>query len=233
MGQHVDYYHLAPVILTDDMFLEYNPNIIATGTTTQRNAAYVMAEQQMMQHLQTFLIPTTVTGSFLWPLPSERIRLDHGFVSSIDRIVVTSLDNTCDCDLTENEACAIIRSGWGLIDAMVISSAVKAGCGGCGAHGGYYQALVTYTAGFPTGTSSQDVGLHMGLSKIAEVNLNEIIDPGANEGGPGDPGIQAWSSLGYSETRQPLVAYSFGSGPIANYVARIVRHLKKRRPLRL
>lgn len=233
MGQHVDYYHLAPVILTDDMFFEYNPNMIATGTTTQRNAAYVMSEQQMMQHLQTFLIPTTVTGSFLWPLPAERIRLDHGFVSSIDRIVVTSLDNTCDCDLTENEACAIIRSGWGLIDAMVISSAVKAGCGGCGAHGGYYHALVTYTAGFPTGTSSQDVGLHMGLSKIAEVNLNEIIDPGANEGGPGDPGIQAWSSLGYSETRQPLVAYPFGSGPIANYVARIVRHLKKRRPLRL
>ncbi|GAF68706.1 unnamed protein product [marine sediment metagenome] len=73
----------------------------------------------------------------------------------------------------------------------------------------------------------------MGLSKVAEVALNEIIDPGANEGGPGDPGIKAWSSLGYSETREELKSYPFGSGPMANYVARIVRHLKKRRPLRL
>ena len=233
MGQHVDYYHVAPVILTDDMFFEYNPTIIATGTYTQRRSSYIMAEQQMMQHLQTFLIPTTVTGAYLWPLPAERIRLDHGFVSSIDRIVVTSLDNYCSCDVTENAACALIRSGWGVIDALVISSAVRAGCGSCGAHGGYYHALVTYTAGYPTGTSSQDVSLHMGLSKIAEVALNEIIDPGASEGGPGDPGIKAWSSLGYSETRQELQSYPFGSGPMANYVARIVRHLKKRRPLRL
>ncbi len=231
MGHHVDYYHVAPVILTDDMFFEYNPNMIATGTVTQRNASYIMAEQQMMQHLQTFLIPTTVTGTYLWPLPMDSIRLDHGFVSSIDRIVVTSLDNCCSCDVTENEACALIRSGWGIIDPIVVSSAVGS-CGSCAAHGGYYQALVTYTAGYPTGTSSQDVSLHMGLAKIADVALKEIVDPGANEGGPGDPGIQSWSSLGYNETRQPLESFPFGSGPIANYVARLVRHLKKRRPLR-
>ncbi len=232
MGQHVNYYHLSPVILTDDMFFDYNPTLLVTGTATQRNAAYVTSEQQMMQHLETFLIPTTVTGTYLWPALGNPIRLDHGFVSSIDRIVATSFDGDCNCDVTENNACAIIRQGWGIIDARVVSSAVGASCGSCGSHGGYYQALITYTAGYPTGTSSQDVSLHMGLAKIAQVALAEICDPGANEGGPGDPGLQGWSSLGYSETRQPLKSYPFGSSPIANYVARLVRHLKKNRPLK-
>ena len=56
MGHHVDYYHVAPVILTDDMFFEYNPNLFTTGTFAQRRASYIMAEQQMMQHLQQLIL---------------------------------------------------------------------------------------------------------------------------------------------------------------------------------
>jgi len=232
MGQHVDYYHLSPVILTDEMFFDYNPTILVTGSATQRYAAYVTAEQQMMQHLQTFLIPTTVTGTYLWPALGNPIRLDHGFVSSIDRVAATSFDGYCNCDVTENTGCAIIRQGWGIIDARVVAGAVNAGCGACGMNGGWYQALITYTAGYPTGTTSQDVSLHNALAQVAEIALNEVCDPGANEGGPGDPGLKGWSSLGYSETRQELKEYPFGSSPMANYVARLVRHLKKNRPLK-
>jgi hypothetical protein len=231
MGQHVDYFHLSPVILTDALFFQYNPTILVTGTQAQRTSAYLMAEQEMMQHLETFLLPTTVTGTYLWPLGNP-IRLDHGYVSSVDRIVVQSFDGLCNCDITENTACAVIREGWGLIDGRVTSTAVRAGCGSCQAHGGYYNALITYTAGIPTGTAANDSALHMGLSKIAQIHLNEICDPGANEGGPGNPGLSGWSALGTSETRMPLKSFPFGSDAIANYVARLVRHLKKIRPLR-
>ena len=41
----------------------------------------------------------------------------------------------------------------------------------------------------------------MALSVGAEIMLNEIVDPAANEGGPGDPGIKSYSELGYTETK--------------------------------
>lgn len=231
MGMHVEYYHLSPVILTDALFFEYNPTILVTGSASQRASAYVMAEQEMMQHLETFLIPTTVTGTYMWPLTNP-VRLDHGYVHSIDRIVATSINGLCTCDVTENAACAIIRQGWGIIDVRATSYAVGAGCGSCQGYGGYYQALITYTAGLPTGVAANDKSLQMGLAKIAQIHLNEICDPGANEGGIGDPGLQSWSALGSSETRMELKVYPFGSGAIANYVARLVKHLVKIRPLR-
>lgn len=228
----VDYFHLSPVILSDDIFFEYNPTLLTTGTASQRESAYIQSEQQMMQHLRTFLTPTTVTGTYLWPRTPTNIRLDHGYMISVDRIKVTSFEGECDCDVIENSACAIIREGWGLIDARVTSHAVRASCAGCG-YGPYYQAIVTYTAGLPTGIAANDKGLHHALAKISKINLVEMIDPGGNEGGPGDPGVEQWSSLGYSERRRKLKEYPFGASPEANYAARLVKHLKKIRALRL
>jgi len=228
----VDYVHLSPVILTDSMFFEMLPTLVTTGTSVQRQIAYLLAEQQMIQHLETFLIPTSVTGTYLWSTPARSIRLDHGYISSVNRIVVTSFDGLCNCDISENAACAVIRSGWGLIDARVTSYAVRAKCGAC-ASGYFYQAIVTYTAGLATGTSSQDKSLHVALAKIAEINLIELIDPGAAEGGPGDPGIESWSSLGYSQKRHEIKTFPWGASSNANFAGRLVKHLKRIRPLRL
>jgi len=228
----VDHAHLSPVILTDSMFFEMLPTLIVTGSSTHRDIAYLLAEQQMMQYLQTFLIPTIITGTYLWERPARSIRLDHCYVHTINRIKVTSFSGECDCDLDENDACAVIRDTWGIIDARVTAYAVRARCGAC-APGYFYQALVTYSAGLPTGTSSQDKALHLALAKVAEINLIEIIDPGAAEGGPGDPGIESWSSLGYSQKRHQIIIYPWGSSPNANFAGRLVKHLKKIRPLRL
>jgi len=227
-----EYYHLAPVILTDSLFFQYVPTCRYTGTFAQRRSAYTLAEQQMIQHLRTPLIPTTITGTFIWPVPPEPILLPHSHLRSIDRIVVTSLNDGCTCDLTENEACAVIRDGFGLVDARVTAYALTAGCGCASAAGYYYQAIITWTAGLPTGTSAQDPGLHQALAMIAAINLNEVVDPGSNEGGPGDPGVESWGALGYTEKRRAMKSYPFGASPRANYAARLVRHLKKIRPLR-
>lgn len=225
-----EYHHLAPVILTDGMFFDYVPTCAHTGSAGQRRAAYLIAEQQMMEHLSTFLLPTSVTGTFTWGGLSSTYQLPYDYVRSVPRVVVTSLDSLCECDVTENDACALIRDGWGLID-IVITSAVYARHCGC-APGCYYQAIVTVNAGLDTGTAALDTSLHLALSMAASVALNEIVDPGANEGGPGDPGIQAYGSLGHSETRVPLRETPFGQTPIGNYIARLVRHLKHRRPLK-
>jgi len=225
-----EYHHLAPVILTDAMFFDYVPTCSHSGSAAQRRAAYVIAEQQMMEHLQTFLVPTSVTGTFLWNSMTSLYRLPYDYVRAIPRVVVTSLDSLCSCDLTENEACALIRDEWGLIDILQTSNAYASHCG-C-APGCSYLAIVTVTAGLNTGTAALDTSLHLALSMAASVALNEIVDPGANEGGPGDPGIQSYGSLGHSETRIPLQPTAFGQTPIGNYVARLVRHLKHRRPLK-
>jgi hypothetical protein len=226
----LEYYHLAPVVLTDALFFEYAPTCSQTGTATQRHAAFTIAEQQMIQHLGTFLLPTTVTGTFVFPVPMEPLVLPYSHLISIDRVVAKSLDGCDDCDLTDHSGCGIIRDSVGYIDIRVVSQAAKSLCGSCA--GVYYQLEVTATAGLPTGVAANDHGLHMALAKLAEVTLAEMVDPGANEGGPGDPGLSAWSSQGYSETRMPLKTTAMGSGPMANYIARLVRHLRKYRALR-
>jgi hypothetical protein len=227
----LEYYHLAPVVLTDNLFFEYAPACSMTGTATQRNAAYTIAEQQMIQHLGTFLLPTTVTGSFLFPVPMKPLILPYTHLISIDRVVAKSLDDCADCDLTDHAGCGIIRDNVGYIDLLVVEHGARSLCGSCA--GVYYLAEITVTAGLPTGVAANDHGLHMALAKLAEVTLAEMIDPGANEGGPGDPGLSAWGSQGYSETRMPLAKTPMGSGPMANYIARLVRHLKVKRALRM
>lgn len=228
----VDYYHLSPVILSDALFFASNPTMCETGTFAQRQTAYLIAEQQMMQHLGTFLTPTTVTGSYLWPVPYQPIELGYTHVQSINRLVATSFDDACSCDVTESAGCATIRSnGQGYIDPRVTAAAYRMLCG-CNP-GALYQAIVTFTAGFPTGVAANDYGLHTALGMLAGMHLLEIVAPGSNEGGPGMPGIQSWSADGYSESRVTPKATPFGLSAKAQYIAQLVRHLKIFRLMRM
>ena len=221
-----EHYHLAPVILTDTMFFAYVPTCHNVGTAAQRQAAYLFAEQQMMDELGTFLVPTIITGSMVWPEFPKPLLLPYDRIQAIPRVVVTAFKGDDSLETYENAAQGIIRDGRGVIDAMVT-----------GYHyyhphnaGGYmYQAIVTIQAGLPTGVSAADTSLHMGLALAAEIMLNEIVDPGSNEGGPGDPGVKQWGSLGYSETRQDLRRTAFGQSSKANFIRRLIEHLKRTR----
>jgi hypothetical protein len=218
----VEYYLLAPVILTDTLFFQYNPSLCETGTYAQRQAAYLIAEQQMMQYLGTFLTPTTVTGSYLWPVPYHPVLLDHKRVHSIDRLVVTSFDDACSCDLTENPGCATIRDPFhAIIDPQVIAGAARSLCG-CGP-GDLYLILCTYTAGLPTGVAANDLGLQTALGLLAGMHLQEMLQPGSWES---MAGITSWSADGYSETRKFIQYTAFGASSLAQYIDQLVRHLK-------
>ena len=220
-----EHYHLAPVILTDSMFLSYVPTCHNLGTAAQRQAAYLVAEQQMIQELGTFLIPTTITGSVIWPDFPKPLILPYDRIISIPRVVVTAFKGDDTLETYENAAQGIVRDGHGIIDALVTGYHYYHGHH---AIGGYmYQAIVTVQAGLPTGVSAVDTSLHMALSLAAETALNEIVDPGSNEGGPGDPGVKQWGTLGYSETRQDLRVTPFGPTARGNYIRRLVSHLKR------
>jgi len=217
-----EHYHLAPVILSDSMFFDYVPTCHNSGTSAQRRAAYIIAEQQMMDELGTFLVPTIITGSMMWPDFPKPLLVPYDRIQSIPRVVVTAFKGDT-LDTYENAGQGIVRDGRGVIDALITGYPCYHGSMG----GFMYQAIVTIQAGLPTGVSAVDTGLHMGLALAAEVILNEIVDPGSNEGGPGDPGVKQWGSLGYSETRQDLRRTAFGQTAKGNFIRRLVEHLKR------
>lgn len=230
----IQFFHLAPVILTDALFFAYNGDVLETGTASMRQAAYLAAEQQMIEHLQTPLLPTQVSGTYLWPQPYSHIMLEFCRVTSIDSVVGLSFDSGCTCVLTPNSGCASIRHQYGYIDPKIISSSFGTLCG-CSA-GQLYQVVVVFTAGLPTGVAALDSGLHLALSKIARIHLTQIVNPGAAPGGPGQPGIESWSAGGYSETRTkqvPTQYTPFGMSAEAQYAAQVVKHLKLYRPMAL
>lgn len=223
-----DFYHLSPVILTDALFFELRPDCQVTGTATTRQHAFIWAEQKMVQAIQTPLLPTTMTGTY--SATGNPLVLDFDRVQSIDRVKVLTHSGECDCDLTREDGCALIRGGYGYIDVIRTQSLASNKCG-CG-DPAQYKWEVVFTAGLPTGTAANDSSLHVALAMAAEIQLKEVHDPGALEGGPGDPGVQSYGSRGYSETRVKLESTPFGTSALANKIFDMVSHLRRKRALR-
>jgi len=229
------YSHLSPVILTDSLWAMYTSECLTSGTYAQRRAAYTTAESLMITHLRSFLLPTTVTGTYVWPATPEALVLPWKNVRSVDRLVVKSLDDSCTCDLSNNTGCALIRNdGMAYIDMRVTNFTATAQCG-CGYYSKWlYQAEVTTTSGLSTGTAAGDTRLHQALAMIATEVLIEMVDPGLSQGGPGAPGVKSYGTLGYSETfnEHSIRATALGNSTIANRAAKLVKHLKPMRALR-
>ena len=232
-----EWVHLSPVILTDALYLSYitgptGDAPVYTGTFVQRQAAYLAAEQAMIREIGAPLLPTAITGTFVYPHMDNRLVLPFKWIRSIEGVTILYGGGTGTCGLQEADGCYRIRDGIGYIDIYCIGNLVNRQCATLP---GPYQARLAYTAGLPTGTAADDTSLHMALSIVAEQFLNEIVDPGANPGGPGAPGVGNFSTQGYSETplEQSLLMTSFGSSARMNMAKRLIRHLKKKRALRL
>lgn len=180
----------------------------------------------MTDQLGTFLLPTIVTGTFPWP-NNELLVLPHGYIHSILGVTVISPESACDCDLVENAGCSFVHSDtYGYIFVQRLAG----GCA-CGRIGMPYQARVAYQAGLSTGTASKSNVL-LSLAIVAQINLNEMTDPGANEG-TGDVGILEFSNQEYSEKRKELKNTAFGNSAKANKAAQLVMGLRRKRALKL
>ena len=67
------------IILTDELFSAYGGHSDNTSDF-QRKAAYWIAEQEASEDLETYLLPTIVTGTYLYN-PIERfLILDHTWI---------------------------------------------------------------------------------------------------------------------------------------------------------
>lgn len=221
-------------ILTDDIFVVYGGQ---TGTTTpaQRTAAYAIAESQAADEIGTFLEPTDITGTYSWPIMfGIPLNLPYTYLNSVAS--VTSIHEAgCDCaeDSIELEGCAWIKDGpGGIVDLRQCGNTLKASCSGCRA--GAYQARIVYNVGLPVSAASDSV-LLQALTVAAQIALTQMTDPQGAEGGAGAPGIKAFRSLTYSETRaeSSYKNTAFGSSALANYAANLLKPYKWKKAFKL
>ena len=208
------YPYISPIVLTDNLFVLYGGQ---TGTTlsAQRSAAYVIAEEQASKYICTFLIPTIVTGSF--PVVGiGRIATDYGYVSRILSAKILSKNNLDDCTLSETDSCVFIWDDtFGYMDMGKIQAV-----GSCSDGNIPYKLQLAYEAGLPTGVAAHP-GILLALTIQAQINLNEMIYPHANES-TGDVGVQSYRSLDYAETRVKMKRTILGTSAMADKVARLL-----------
>lgn len=226
-------------VLTDEIFEMYSEGGAMLGSSKpQRLAAYMIAEQQATDYLRTALSPVTITGTFPWPHNDyNRVMLPFVRVRAVNSVAAI-FDPSTGCNESEYVACArLIQPDYGIVDLNACGDVLRQSCSNCGnsgSIGGY--PFIKYRMSFTMGldeSASQHAMLRMGLVTAAKLALQQIIDPGGAEGGPGDPGITNFSDTGYSETRDGLKMTEFGMSPLSNYAARMLDTFKINRPLSL
>jgi hypothetical protein len=67
---------------------------------------------------------------------------------------------------------------------------------------------------------------------LARIELLEMVNPGALEGGAGDIGVQSYNVPGYSESRVKMKKTPLGTSAQAIKAWHLVSHLYLKRPLR-
>lgn len=216
------YLYNTPQILTDSIFLLYGGQT-GTSTPSQREVAFTMAEEQMVEYLQSYLTPTVVTGTYLWRNKNP-LELDYGWVISVNRVSINSVDWTNGCEVETVTGCFAIRNAqYGYLDVNYLLK-----CGGCHSIVGFppYNIQVAYETGLATGTYTS-ARMLQALTLAAQINLNEIDVSLSNES-MADAGIEFFINQRYHEKRMKGITTVFGNSAMAQRVARLVRSLRAR-----
>lgn len=215
------YPYSTPQILNDTNFILYGGQS-GTSSVAQRQVAYLLAEMQMTHHLDSFLIPTIITGTYFWK-GSNPINLEMGHIINVNGVSIFSYDWADGCSIDSVTGCFAVRGDgkYGYVDVQALLN-----CGGCNTKSVRfpYNVQISFTSGLQTGTSLQPVILQ-GLVLAAQINLNEMDVSLSNEG-TADVGIQSFSNMKYSEVRTRLGNSSFGNSPMANRIVRLVKRYR-------
>lgn len=213
------YPYSTPIVLTDDIFQKYG-GILGETFPEMREAAYQIAEQLVSEDIDTYLIPTTVTGTYSY---SQRIILDHAYVSKVDTIQFYDNEERLYWTVsgTANIYASLMNNGdYGIVELYM----VLANCQGCQSVFSYPEKVaITYHTGLSSGVAYQPKVL-MALTMMSKIVLNEMIGFG-NEG-PGDIGIQRFSNQGYSEQRVALIRTVYGASAQAQFIHKLLNHLR-------
>ena len=226
-----------PIILNDVIFSMYGGKGTGTFTNAQLQAAYQIAEQETVNYIGTFLLPTIVTGTYSSvPTHIHRIATDYGYVSRILSVTVKTqkVTQANGCELVDNDGCAFIYNDtFGYLDVHQLQS--QCGCASWPNDPYLYQ--IAYEAGLPTGTANLPSML-LAMTMVAQITLNEMFPGlvGQNES-TGDAGIQEYESFGYHERRtaHALTRTAFGGSAQSSKAAQLIRSCIKlaRKSLRI
>jgi len=158
-----------PLILTDDIFVAHG-GVTGSSTATQRQTAYVIAEEFVTDDIGTFLLPTIVTGTYYFR--QSPLITDYGYVNRV--ILVRFLDTEEDIYYsisgTANVYASLRNDTYGIIDIFNLFG----NCNCASSAQPYpYQVQIVYEAGLPTGTAN-NLRYLQGLSTAADLVLNQI-----------------------------------------------------------
>ncbi len=205
----IQYPYFSPLVLNDDIFIQYGGQS-GTSTVAQRQAAYLLAEEQMIEHLSSFLVPTIITGSAIWK-HNTLFETEFGNILGILSVSAQSIQNIDPLNTKIYTGTALIRDAFhGYIDIIFPCNY---------GYGSLYKTTVVYESGLSSGTVTSPTILGA-LTMAAQINLNEWDVSLSNEG-TADVGIQMYTNQSYSENRKYLGRTVFGDSPMAQRVARM------------
>lgn len=212
----MEYPYTTSQILTDSIFVKFGGQI-GTSTTFQREAAYLLAEDVMTEHLGSFLVPTTITGS-IHQINGTLFATEFGHVRQVYSVYFDTIYSAAPLTLQVTTGSALIRdSEHGYIDVFV----------DCNYGADWlYRPYAAYQSGLYSGTSTQPPML-AALTMAAQIQLNEMDVSLSNEG-VADAGIQRFSNQAYSEERVKLGHTVFGNSAMAQRIARLVKRYRSK-----
>jgi len=169
-----------------------------------------MAEEQMTEHLSSFLVPTIITGSMTWR-HNTLFETEFGNVQRLLLVNAEIIQNTDPLKTKVYTGTALVRDDFhGYIDVVLPCD-----------YGAIYKSTVVYESGMSSGTVTSPTILSA-LTMAAQINLNEWDVSLSNEG-TADVGIQAFANQSYSEQRKYLGRTVFGDSPMAQRAARLTK----------
>lgn len=212
------YPYTSPIIMTDNIFVSYG-GLTGTSVAAQRQVAFTLAEERVSLDLDTFLLPTTITGTYLY---APYIILDNAYVNQIFVVQFLDSKNTVywAASGSYNDYYRLRDDGYGILDLNYITSICRCG------NGFPYSTRVSYSAGLPTGTANSP-NILLALTTASQIFLNEILGYG-NEG-VADIGIQRFSNQQYSESRKALMETVYGNSAKSQFIHRLLTAFRKYR----
>lgn len=222
------------LVLTEQMYEDYG-GWTGSSTLAARQLAFWSAERQVSEHLNTFLVEGSVTGVYSYPssLMGNRLKLGHSFLKKITSLRYIGQEYQYYVSGSELPNSLIADYTYGLLNAYLVDAALSGYCKSC-ATSAYVDAPinleVVYTTGLPAETPYEPSFL-MALVMAAELNLKELADPGALEGGRGDAGVQSFRNMDYSEDRTKLQQVLFGGSATANKIRKLLLSYRRRTPV--
>src|SRR5512139_1059131 len=216
----MEYPYFSAQVLTDDLFVMYGGQT-GTSTAAQRQAAFLMGEKQMTEHLNAFLVPTIVTGSVFYRHGSL-FETEFGYVRRVLDVKFTYINSLSPLETAISTGSALVRNAKeGLLDLFLYPDYCSNPY-----YGGTYERTVVYESGLATGTVTQPDML-AALTMAAQINLNEMDISLSNEG-VADVGVQAFSNQSYREERIKLLRTSFGSSAMAQRVSNLTKNYRSK-----